>query len=114
MSHVPVLCAVAPIFWFCLKVTICVFGFIWVRFTLPRLRWDQLMRLGWVVLLPASLTWVAVVAVVQGLALAVAGPGRMAPSADPLDVARVLLALLAAAAGIIVYLRRAQPVAAAA
>jgi NADH-quinone oxidoreductase subunit H len=44
--------------WLCLKIFILLFCFIWVRATLPRYRYDQLMRLGWKVFLPISLTWV--------------------------------------------------------
>jgi NADH-quinone oxidoreductase subunit H len=47
----------API-WLCLKIFILLFCFIWVRATLPRYRYDQLMRLGWKVFLPFSLIWV--------------------------------------------------------
>ncbi len=47
----------API-WLCLKIFFILFWFIWVRATLPRYRYDQLMRLGWKVFLPLSLTWV--------------------------------------------------------
>lgn len=46
------------IFWFGLKVTMFLFTFIWVRAAFPRYRYDQLMRLGWKVLLPLSLAWV--------------------------------------------------------
>jgi NADH-quinone oxidoreductase subunit H len=53
----------API-WFLLKVLFCMFVFIWVRGTLPRFRYDQLMRLGWKVFLPLSLAYLAIVAVV--------------------------------------------------
>jgi len=48
--------------WFGLKITFLLFVFVWVRATLPRYRYDQLMRLGWKVFLPASLLWVAVTA----------------------------------------------------
>lgn len=48
--------------WFALKIAFCLFTFIWVRATLPRYRYDQLMRLGWKVFLPLSLLWVIVIA----------------------------------------------------
>ncbi len=44
--------------WFILKVCLVLFCFIWARATLPRYRYDQLMRLGWKILLPFSLLWV--------------------------------------------------------
>ncbi len=47
--------------WLALKITFCLFVFVWVRATFPRYRYDQLMRLGWKVFLPLSL--LAVVAV---------------------------------------------------
>ena len=44
--------------WFFLKITFILFLFLWVRGTLPRYRYDQLMRLGWKVFLPFSIFWV--------------------------------------------------------
>lgn len=48
--------------WFALKISFCLFIFLWVRATFPRYRYDQLMRLGWKVFLPVSLAAVVVVA----------------------------------------------------
>ena len=48
--------------WFALKISLCLFVFLWVRATFPRYRYDQLMRLGWKVFLPFSLLWVVVTA----------------------------------------------------
>ena len=48
--------------WFALKVAFCLFVFLWVRATMPRYRYDQLMRLGWKVFLPFSLFWVILTA----------------------------------------------------
>jgi NADH-quinone oxidoreductase subunit H len=49
------------VFWFGFKIVLFLFFFIWVRAAFPRYRYDQLMRLGWKVLLPFSLAWVVLV-----------------------------------------------------
>lgn len=54
-----------PILWFTIKVWVFMFIFIWLRTSLPRLRYDQFMNLGWKVLIPISLTWVMVAAVIR-------------------------------------------------
>jgi NADH-quinone oxidoreductase subunit H len=54
-----------PIIWFLIKVGILLFCFIWLRGTLPRIRYDQLMRFGWKVLIPASLVWILVIATIR-------------------------------------------------
>jgi NADH-quinone oxidoreductase subunit H len=48
--------------WFILKICLVLFIFFWARATLPRYRYDQLMRLGWKVFLPLSLLWVVLTA----------------------------------------------------
>jgi NADH-quinone oxidoreductase subunit H len=48
--------------WFLLKTALMMFVFLWVRATLPRFRYDQLMRLGWKVFLPFSLFWLVLTA----------------------------------------------------
>jgi NADH-quinone oxidoreductase subunit H len=53
---------VPGVVWFMLKVCLCLFVFLWVRATFPRYRYDQLMRLGWKVFLPASLLWLVLTA----------------------------------------------------
>jgi NADH-quinone oxidoreductase subunit H len=51
-----------PVLWFLAKVAVFEFFFIWLRGSLPRIRYDQLMRLGWKVLIPAALVWTLIVA----------------------------------------------------
>ncbi len=48
--------------WFALKISFLLFVFLWVRGTVPRYRYDQLMRIGWKVFLPLSLFWVMLTA----------------------------------------------------
>lgn len=51
----PILQALLPVFWFTAKVFVFLFIYIWVRGTLPRFRYDQLMAFGWKFLLPLAL-----------------------------------------------------------
>ncbi|GAA0549538.1 NADH-quinone oxidoreductase subunit NuoH [Actinomadura livida] len=56
-----------PVLWFLAKVFLFIFFFIWLRGTLPRVRYDQLMKLGWKVLMPFSLGWILLVATIRAL-----------------------------------------------
>jgi len=56
-----------PILWFVIKLLLFLFFFIWLRGTLPRLRYDQFMQLGWKVLIPVALAWLLMVATVRAL-----------------------------------------------
>ncbi|NRB10143.1 MAG: NADH-quinone oxidoreductase subunit NuoH [Rickettsiaceae bacterium] len=52
---------IPPAIWFVFKVSFLLFVFLWLRGTLPRYRYDQLMRIGWKVFLPLTLIWVVLV-----------------------------------------------------
>lgn len=54
-----------PVLWFVIKTTAFVYLFVWLRATMPRLRYDRLMWLGWKRLIPAALVWIMVTAVVN-------------------------------------------------
>ena len=56
---------VPGVFWLLLKATFFVFCYLWFRATFPRYRYDQIMTLGWKVLIPVSLVWIIVVALFQ-------------------------------------------------
>ncbi|GLW70307.1 NADH-quinone oxidoreductase subunit H [Kitasatospora phosalacinea] len=56
-----------PMLWIVLKIQLLLFFFIWLRGTLPRLRYDQFMKLGWKVLIPVSLVWLVMVSTVRAL-----------------------------------------------
>ena len=55
---------VMPVFWFTLKVLVLLYATVWVRATLPRMRYDQLMSLGWKYLIELAFLWAMISAVV--------------------------------------------------
>src|SRR6202007_715750 len=61
--------------WFLIKVFILLFGYVWLRGTLPRTRYDQLMALGWKILIPLSIVWLLLVATVRALRADNRSPG---------------------------------------
>jgi NADH-quinone oxidoreductase subunit H len=54
-----------PILWFVVKTAVFLYAYVWVRATLPRVRYDQLMDLGWKVLIPISLAWLLIIAAME-------------------------------------------------
>ena len=65
--------AEGSILWFLAKTVVFMFMFLWYRATFPRYRYDQIMRLGWKVLIPITLVWVMFAAMLSVLGIVVKG-----------------------------------------
>ena len=63
----PIVQSLLPVLWFALRVLVFMFVYIWVRGTLPRFRYDQLMAFGWKFLLPLAIANIVVTALVVAL-----------------------------------------------
>jgi NADH-quinone oxidoreductase subunit H len=61
------------IIWFLAKTVVFMFMFLWYRATFPRYRYDQIMRLGWKVLIPITLVWTMLAALMTVLGIVVKG-----------------------------------------
>jgi len=88
------------VLWFTLKVWSFMFFFVWLRGSLPRVRYDQFMKLGWKLMIPATLAWVVLVAFMRGAALGWFGTstvvtifGRGLSAASLILIGLVLVAL---------------------
>jgi len=69
-----------PMLWFVIKLLMFLFFFVWLRGTLPRLRYDQFMHMGWKVMVPVSLAWIVLI-----------GTARVLNNSTDLTTAEVLL-----------------------
>ena len=79
-----------PLLWFFGKVLVFIFFFIWLRGSLPRMRYDQFMALGWKRLIPVSLVWIVAVATIRAVSLD-GGVDRAVPPDAAIGVGLVLL-----------------------
>ncbi|QIV83891.1 NADH-quinone oxidoreductase subunit NuoH [Mycobacterium frederiksbergense] len=95
-----------PLLWFTAKIWIFLFFFIWLRGTLPRLRYDQFMALGWKLLIPAALAWLMVVALSSSLP----DQGARVPWTSLAGAAAILAAVLTATLRTRVRARRARAI----
>ena len=89
--------------WFVVKLWSFMFFFVWLRGSLPRVRYDQFMRLGWKVLIPTTLLWVVAVAFIRASQLGFLGDskisfaGREIPRSTLLVTSLIAVAVLGAA-----------------
>lgn len=83
-----------PVLWFLGKTLALLFVYVWLRGTLPRLRYDQFMALGWKVLVPASLVWIVLVAGVRAIRAEGITPTQVLLFSAAVLAAAVLLSLL--------------------
>jgi len=77
--------------WFTVKLWLFMFVFVWLRGSLPRVRYDQFMRFGWKFLIPITLAWVVAVAFIRGAQLGFLGDSKLTFAGRELSVATVVI-----------------------
>ncbi|HET7398819.1 MAG TPA: NADH-quinone oxidoreductase subunit NuoH [Intrasporangium sp.] len=77
--------------WFTVKLWTFMFFFVWLRGSLPRVRYDQFMRFGWKFLIPITLAWVVAVAFIRGAQLGFLGDAKLRLLGRELSVATVVI-----------------------
>jgi NADH-quinone oxidoreductase subunit H len=77
--------------WFTLKLWLFMFIFVWLRGSLPRVRYDQFMRFGWKFLIPITLAWVVAVAFIRGAQLGFFGGDRVVIAGLEFSVATLVI-----------------------
>ena len=82
--------------WFTVKLWMFMFVFVWLRGSLPRVRYDQFMRFGWKFLIPITLAWVVAVAFIRGAQLGFLGDSKLTFAGRELSVATVVIVSIVA------------------
>ena len=82
--------------WFTAKLWMFMFIFVWLRGSLPRVRYDQFMRFGWKFLIPITLAWVVAVAFIRGAQLGFLGDSKLTFAGRELSVATVVIVSIVA------------------